>query len=107
MGTNLVKSKKFDIDNSAFLAFGSAENYMQYLIYFYSIEIKGNEDEKFEQFEQILNGSDDIQDFLVSEGIKMPDSATMVNCPGGFFDSMTEEQAKKFYDIIKPLIPTE
>ena len=48
MGTNLVKSKKFDIDNSAFLAFGSAENYPQYLIYFYSIEIKGNEDEKFE-----------------------------------------------------------
>ena len=37
----------------------------------------------------------------------MPDSATMVNCPDGFFDSMTEEQAKKFYDIIKPLIPTE
>ena len=48
MGTNLVKSKKFDIDNSAFLAFGSAENYLQYLIYFYSIEIKGNEDQKFE-----------------------------------------------------------
>ena len=48
MGINLVKSKKFDIANSDFLAFGSAEIYLQYLIYFYSIEIKGNEDQKFE-----------------------------------------------------------
>ena len=48
MGTNLVKSKKFDIANSDFLAVGSAENYSQYNIYFYSIELKGNEDQKFE-----------------------------------------------------------
>ena len=71
MGIHLVKqSMEFDIAKSDFLAFGSAENHQKNHIYFYSHEINGIEYKKFELLEQLLKGSDDIQDFLVTERMK-------------------------------------
>ena len=103
MGIKLPK--KFDVASADFL--GSGDKHCMYLNYFYANDIPGNEDVKFEYFKEILNGSDELLDLLESEGIAQPESATMVNCPGGFFDSMSEDQAKRFYEIVKPLIPTK
>ena len=102
MGVKL--SKKFDVETASFL--GNGDKHCMYLNYFYTNDLQGTDDEKFERFMEILNGSDELLLLLETEKIEQPQSSTMVNCPGGFFDSMTEDQAQRFYNIIKPLIET-
>ena len=38
---------------------------------------------------------------MVRENINMPNEPSEINSPGGFFASLTEDQAQKFYEIIK------
>ena len=95
---NRIKSKSFDINDTAFL--GAGDKHCMYLNHLYTNEITGTDKEKFEKILEILSNQE-VQNLMISEDIEMPSDADEINCPGGFFEKLTEKQAQKFYEIIK------
>ena len=57
-------------------------------MYFYLNDIKGDNDQKFEYFKEIVGNSDDLQQLMIDENIEMPSEASSVT---GFLEDLSEE----------------
>ena len=47
-----------------------------------------------------LRDNEDLDNYFANEGIKWPLEAVKMKAPGGFFDSLTNEQAQHIYTIL-------
>ena len=97
MGANL--KKQFDVNSAAFL--GAGDKHCTYLNYFYENTLEGDDDAKFEQFKDLICKHENLQDVMEKNDIDMPSDSSKMCSQDGFFDSLTEDKAEKFYNALK------
>ena len=94
MGNKGVKAK-LDRSNSKFLGNGEEKVYLQN---FFNSEMQGTPSEKFKILSELVDEYDEICDL-----ISLPTTHEEMNTQGGFFDKLSDEQAKQIYEALKAL----
>ena len=69
-----------------------------YLNKFYNEELQGNSFEKYKILEALLEDHEEVSNL-----IELPSDHDQMCAQGGFFDSLSEEQAKKLYDVLEAI----
>ena len=96
MGNGPLKDKLKQ--RTDFLGKGERGEYWTKLEYFYSNEVPGDENEKFETFEKLMNTNPELMK-IIEDANLTPEADTMLS-QDGFFDSIDESVAKKMYEAI-------
>ena len=100
MGTKAL-NRPFDIENKGQGFLGAGDQYVMYLKHFYEKNLPGTDSDKFEILNELISNNDDLQQLMADNDINQPLNPSQVNSPGGFIESLTNDQAKKFYTIVK------
>ncbi len=96
MGNSGVRSR-LDRRSSQFLSSGE-DSHKTYLNKFYNEQLQGNSFEKYKILEAIVEDHEEVANL-----IELPSEHDKMCTQGGFFDSLTEEQATKLYDVLEAL----
>ena len=93
----LTLSRRCDFANSEFLSAPGEKKHCEYLKYFYSNDIQGSNEEKFQAFRDLVNQSEDLRNVMEEQDLEFPASHNEIN---EFIDQMTEKQAEQFYHVL-------
>ncbi len=92
--------RRVNIEGSDFLGDVEKREYITYLNHFYNNELEDDDSDKYEQLNDLVSNNEVLNGKMGELNLNLP-----LNGDGmtGFFDSLTEDQAKALYDAIKSL----